>query len=98
MPPVKNLWTSSKHQEVKIWACKLAMDMFHYTTEDLYEELDNVLTVGDFYTRAMVLVHKSFYLTKLLHHWLCKRAKVNDVPFGSLKLQGKITFYLVPLS
>jgi len=28
------------------------MDMFHYTKEDLVEELDGVLTVGDFYKQG----------------------------------------------
>ncbi|MDP5169380.1 MAG: DsrE/DsrF/DrsH-like family protein [Bacteroidia bacterium] len=37
---------------VKLWACKLAMDMFHLSKEDLFEEVDGVLTVGDFYTQA----------------------------------------------
>ncbi|HNP24256.1 MAG TPA: DsrE/DsrF/DrsH-like family protein [Panacibacter sp.] len=37
---------------VKLWACKLAMDMFHYKKQDLYEDLDGVLTVGDFYKRS----------------------------------------------
>jgi len=41
-----------KDSGVKLWACKLAMDMFHYTKEDMFEDLDGVLTVGDFYTRA----------------------------------------------
>lgn len=36
----------------KTWACKLAMDMFHLTTADLYDDLDGVLTVGEFYERA----------------------------------------------
>ena len=36
----------------KLWSCKLAMDMFHFKKEDLYENLDGVLTVGDFYQRA----------------------------------------------
>jgi peroxiredoxin family protein len=36
----------------KLWACKLAMDMFHIEEDDLYEDLDGVLTVGDFYERA----------------------------------------------
>ncbi|MCB9310919.1 MAG: DsrE/DsrF/DrsH-like family protein [Lewinellaceae bacterium] len=52
MPPVREFMDIIKASGGKIWACKLAMDMFHYTTEDLYEELDGVLTVGDFYTRA----------------------------------------------
>lgn len=37
---------------VKLWACKLAMEMFHLEEKDLFEELDGVLTVGDFYARA----------------------------------------------
>jgi peroxiredoxin family protein len=37
---------------VKLWACKLAMDMFHYTKEDLYDEVDDVITVGEFYKQG----------------------------------------------
>lgn len=37
---------------VKMWACKLAMDMFHYTKDDLYEGVDEVITVGDFYKHS----------------------------------------------
>jgi peroxiredoxin family protein len=37
---------------VKMWACKLAMDMFHMTQKDLYDDIDGVLTVGGFYDRA----------------------------------------------
>jgi peroxiredoxin family protein len=37
---------------VKLWACKLAMEMFHLTEKDLFEGLDGVLTVGGFYDRA----------------------------------------------
>jgi peroxiredoxin family protein len=37
---------------VKLWACKLAMEMFHYTKEDLLEDVEGVLTVGDFYGRG----------------------------------------------
>ena len=37
---------------VKLWACKLAMDMFHLKTDDLYDDIDGVLTVGGFYDRA----------------------------------------------
>jgi peroxiredoxin family protein len=36
----------------KLWACKLAMDMFHLTQDDLYDDIDGVLTVGGFYERA----------------------------------------------
>lgn len=37
---------------VKMWACKLAMDMFHYTKDDLYEGVNEVITVGDFYQHS----------------------------------------------
>lgn len=37
---------------VKLWACKLAMEMFHYTKDDLLEDVEGVLTVGDFYGRG----------------------------------------------
>ena len=36
----------------KIWACKLAMDMFKLEENNLVDFLDGVLTVGDFYTRS----------------------------------------------
>ncbi|MDE3236395.1 MAG: DsrE/DsrF/DrsH-like family protein [Bacteroidota bacterium] len=37
---------------VKIWACKLAMDMFHYEKDDLIEDVSDVITVGDFYHKS----------------------------------------------
>jgi peroxiredoxin family protein len=37
---------------VRLWACKLAMDMFHYTKADLYEGVEAVITVGDFYKQS----------------------------------------------
>ena len=33
-------------------SCKLALDMFHLKEEDLIDELDGVITIGDFYNRA----------------------------------------------
>lgn len=36
----------------KLWGCKLAMDMFHIEREHLIDDLDGVLTVGEFYNRA----------------------------------------------
>ncbi len=37
---------------VKLWACKLAMEMFRLEQDQLYENVDGVLTVGGFYDRA----------------------------------------------
>jgi len=36
----------------EIYACKLAMDMFKLTKEDLHEEVKAVLTIGEFYEMA----------------------------------------------
>jgi peroxiredoxin family protein len=37
---------------VRMWACKLAMEMFKYSKEDFVDEVEGVLTVGDFYGRG----------------------------------------------
>ena len=52
MPNVHEFLDILSASGVKLWACKLAMDMFHLKKEDLYEGVDEVITVGDFYTRA----------------------------------------------
>jgi len=52
MPDVREFLEILSASGVKLWACKLAMDMFHYKKEDLYEEIDGVLTVGEFYGRG----------------------------------------------
>ena len=52
MPDVREFLEILTASGVKLWACKLAMDMFHYTKEDLIEDLDGVLTVGDFYKQG----------------------------------------------
>lgn len=36
----------------KVYACKLAMDMFKFKAEDLSEHVSGVLTVGEFYEKA----------------------------------------------
>lgn len=52
MPDVREFLEILSASGVKLWACKLAMDMFHYTKEDLIPDLDGVLTVGDFYKQG----------------------------------------------
>ena len=52
IPPVGEFLDILSASGTKIWACKLAMDMFKLKKEDLYDDLDGVLTVGDFYARA----------------------------------------------
>ncbi|MCC7053195.1 MAG: DsrE/DsrF/DrsH-like family protein [Gemmatimonadaceae bacterium] len=52
MPDVHEFLDILKASGVKLWACKLAMDMFHLTKDDLYDDVDGVLTVGDFYQQG----------------------------------------------
>ena len=52
IPPVDEFIEILSASGCKLWACKLAMDMFKLTREDLVDEVEGVLTVGDFYGRA----------------------------------------------
>lgn len=52
IPPVDEFLEILAASGVKMWACRLAMDMFHLKEEDFIEDLEGVLTVGDFYNRA----------------------------------------------
>lgn len=52
MPGVHEFLDILKASGVKLWACKLAMEMFHYTKEDMYDDIDGILTVGDFYKQG----------------------------------------------
>ena len=52
MPDVREFLEILTASGVKLWACKLAMDMFHYKEEDMFADLDGVLTVGDFYKQG----------------------------------------------
>lgn len=52
IPPVHEFLDILKASGVKFWACKLAMDMFHLNKADLYEDVDGVITVGEFYNKS----------------------------------------------
>lgn len=52
MPDVHEFLEIMSASGVKLWACKLAMDMFHYKKEDMIDELEGVITVGDFYKKS----------------------------------------------
>lgn len=52
IPPVDEFLEMLTASGCKMWACKLAMDMFHLEKEDLYDDIDGILTVGGFYERA----------------------------------------------
>ena len=52
MPPVDEFLEILSASGVKMWGCKLAVDMFHLKEEDLIDDLDGILTIGDFYSKA----------------------------------------------
>ena len=52
MPDVAEFLDILSASGVRMWACKLAVDMFHYKKEDLYEGVEEIITVGDFYKRS----------------------------------------------
>lgn len=52
VPPVREFLQMIKDSGAGIYACKLAMDMFHLERKDLWKGVDDVLTVGDFYQKA----------------------------------------------
>ena len=52
MPPIGEFLEILSDSGVKLWGCKLAVDMFHLKREDLIDELDDIITIGDFYNRA----------------------------------------------
>lgn len=52
MPPVDEFLEILSASGVKLWACKLAVDMFHIKEKDLIDEIDGILTIGDFYNQA----------------------------------------------
>ena len=49
IPPIDEFMEMLSAAGAKIYACKAVMDMFHFTKEDLIEEVDSILTVGEFY-------------------------------------------------
>lgn len=52
MPTVPEFLEILSDSGCKLWGCKLAVDMFHLKEEDLIDDLDGILTIGDFYSRA----------------------------------------------
>ena len=52
MPGVHEFLDIMKDSGVKLWACKLAMEMFHLKKADMYDGIGGVLTVGEFYQKG----------------------------------------------
>ncbi len=52
IPPVREFIEMISDAGGKIYACKAAMDMFHLTKDDLCPQVDEILTVGEFYEKS----------------------------------------------
>jgi len=52
IPPISEFLEILTASGAGLFACKLAMDMFHLEKEDLFEGVEDILTIGEFYERA----------------------------------------------
>ncbi len=52
IPPIDEFLEILSASGVKLWGCKLAVEMFHLERKDFIDDLDGILTIGDFYERA----------------------------------------------
>lgn len=52
IPPVEEFLEMIHDAGGELYACRATMDMFHYTEKDLYEHVDGILTVADFYEKS----------------------------------------------
>lgn len=52
IPPVSEFLDIISASGGKIYACKMAVEMFKLKEEDFIDDLDGILTVGDFYEKA----------------------------------------------
>ena len=52
IPPIEEFLEMIHDAGGELYACRAAMDMFHYTEKDLYQHVDGILTIGDFYEKS----------------------------------------------
>lgn len=52
IPPIDEFLEILSASGCRLWACKLAADMFELKPDDLIPEIEGIITVGDFYARA----------------------------------------------
>lgn len=52
IPPVDEFLEILSESGVRLWACKLAVDMFKLKKEDFIDEIEDIITIGAFYERA----------------------------------------------
>jgi len=52
IPPIREFITLIHDSGCEIYGCKATVDMFHLTKEDFCPEVDDVITVGEFYEKS----------------------------------------------
>jgi peroxiredoxin family protein len=52
IPPIPEFIELVADSGAKLWACKATVDMFGLTKDDFVEQVDDIITVGDFYSLA----------------------------------------------
>ncbi|MCB0724965.1 MAG: DsrE/DsrF/DrsH-like family protein [Ignavibacteriae bacterium] len=52
IPPVREFIEMVHDAGCNIYACKASVDMFHLTDKDFCEQVDGVITVGEFYEKS----------------------------------------------
>ena len=52
IPPVREFLEMIHDAGGEIFACKATVDMFHLTKDDFCSQMDEVITVGDFYEKS----------------------------------------------
>ena len=52
IPPVPEFLTLIHDSGCEIYGCKATVDMFHLTKDDFCDEVDEVITVGEFYEKS----------------------------------------------
>jgi len=52
IPPVREFITMIHDAGCEIYACKASVDMFHLAKKDFCQEVDDIISVGQFYERS----------------------------------------------
>jgi peroxiredoxin family protein len=52
IPPIPELIELIHDSGVHLYACKASVDMFHLTPEDFVPQVEDILSVGEFYEKT----------------------------------------------
>jgi len=52
LPTIREMLQDLKDSGAKLYACRMAMDMFHRTKADLVPQVDDVISAMDFFDKS----------------------------------------------